>query len=246
MTTKPLSTTICNVAEESDLDDYHVAEGSDCGDSGGVSESELSLVCNGDAGHHSTRGPACHHCNACDVWLYACAGCVGRLSRWYCGKSCQVSDWKLGHKRECQPMSCVATSDGQNRQDAGRARGERALRLTASIHALARQRQGLIAGRASGFMPRDSTEAKQEKVHYTRLPKVNLWAGHFDGGHKVNYERGIACQGQGKRHNNPPARAQPKLGGSRQAKWSNPNPAHSGAATQGSAAKSKKNFKQRL
>ena len=57
----------------------------------------------------------------------------------------------------------------------------------------------------------------------------------------ANRERGVQCFGQGCRHQNPPARAQPKRGGGKQAKWSNPNPARSSAAT--AAKKARKNFK---
>ena len=204
-----------------------------------VNESERSLI------HTSLR--TCHHCNASGVRLYACSGCVGRLSRWYCGTLCQRAAWKLGHKQECRSCAVLVRSDDQKEQQAERGGSELVLRLRASITALALQREGRVVGRASGFRPRDQTETKKEKTHYDPAPKVRVWAGHFDGGHKVNHERGIACQGQGKRHHNPPARSQPRQGGGRQAKWSNPNPgAAKSTGSRGSTTKAKKNFKQRL
>ena len=207
------------------------------------SESECSFTA-----HSSLR--TCDHCNASGVRLYACSRCVGRPAKCYCGTTCQRIDWKLGHKHECgfasSTVQATVRSDDQTERDAQRAGGELVQRLRASITALKLQREGRAIGRASGFRPRDKTETKKEKVHYDPAPKIREWAGQFDGGHKINHERGIACQGQGKRHHNPPARSQPKQGGGKQAKWSNPNPSRSSAAARSSAAKAKKNFKQRL
>ena len=57
-----------------------------------------------------------------------------------------------------------------------------------------------------------------------------------------NNERGVQCHGQGKRHQNPPMRVQPK-GDKRQAKWSNPNPKASSGGASSAATKARKNFK---
>ena len=52
-------------------------------------------------------------------------------------------------------------------------------------------------------------------------------------------ERGVHCFGQGRRHQNPPMRAQPKQGSGRQAKWRNPSP-KAGTIKTAAAAKQRK------
>jgi len=89
------------------------------------------------------------------------------------------------------------------------------------------------------FRPREErVEAApaKEKMRYDRQVAPRLRAVKRFELKKLNNERGLACRGQGKRHQNPAAHSQPaKSMGGRQAKWSNPNP-----------GKSKRNFKQRL
>lgn len=46
----------------------------------------------------SNKSLACNHCGASSVKLSKCAGC---REKQYCGKPCQVADWKAGHKRSC-------------------------------------------------------------------------------------------------------------------------------------------------
>jgi len=127
---------------------------------------------------------------------------------------------------------------------AAEAPSQLALRLRGAIDEQKRGRQRGRRGVAH-FRPRsewaqlDARQA-QPKVAYDRVaaptyatPKKFVLA--------ANRERGVQCFGQGCRHQNPPARAQPKRGGGKQAKWSNPNPARSSAAT--AAKKARKNFK---
>ena len=135
--------------------------------------------------------------------------------------------------RPCEPESRAAEAPSQL-----------ALRLRGAID---EQRRGRQRGRrgVARFRPRsewaqlDARHAQQKVAHdrvaaptYATPKKFVLAA---------NRERGVQCFGQGCRHQNPPARAQPKRGGGKQAKWSNPNPARSSAAT--AAKKARKNFK---
>ncbi len=105
------------------------------------------------------------------------------------------------------------------------------------------ERRGGVA-HCRAYRHRTETE-KRRDVHYAEASHkpVNCRPGFFDGGCKLNNERGRQCRGQGCRHQNAAAHAQPTKGGGRQAKWSNPNPKSSGVAS--SAKKSRKNFKQR-
>jgi len=60
-----------------------------------------------------------------------------------------------------------------------------------------------------------------------RSPKLKAAfaeTGLFDGGHKLNQERGNACRGQGKRHQNAAVHAQPKRNQGRLAKWCSGRP----------------------
>lgn len=60
-------------------------------------------------------------------------------------------------------------------------------------------------------------QARQEHTPRLRLDVVAK--GFYDGGSKTNNERGDACRGQGKRHQNAPVHAQPKRRGGRLPKW---------------------------
>merc|ERR1712087_835680 len=63
-----------------------------------------------------------------------------------------------------------------------------------------------------------ATEARQERVPQRDLSVAAV--GVFDGGCKLNNERGHQCYGQGKRHQNAAVHAQPKKHGGKLAKWS--------------------------
>lgn len=60
------------------------------------------------------------------------------------------------------------------------------------------------------------------EANLRRTPRVHApfeKSGLFDGGHKLNQERGNACRGQGKRHQNAAVHGQPKQNRGRLAKW---------------------------
>ena len=40
-------------------------------------------------------------CAVCDVKKATVSACVRCKAIWYCGKECQVKDWKNGHKHDC-------------------------------------------------------------------------------------------------------------------------------------------------
>ena len=132
-------------------------------------------------------------------------------------------------------MASAASTGNAEDPSASTASTDLALRLRAATQ-LARERGGRALGQH--FRPREDIQAapaKKEKVCYERrvAPKLRAW---YSGHRALNNERGVACRGQGKRHQNPAAHSQPaKSLGGRQAKWSNPNP-----------TSSKRNFKQRL
>ena len=155
-------------------------------------------------------------------------------SVFYCGRECQ--------RQLARSPSAVRSVRAELR--AAEAPSQLALRLRGAID---EQRRGRQRGRrgVARFRPRsewaqlDARQAQQKVAHdrvaaptYATPKKFVLAA---------NRERGVQCFGQGCRHQNPPARAQPKRGGGKQAKWSNPNPARSSAAT--AAKKARKNFK---
>lgn len=61
--------------------------------------------------------------------------------------------------------------------------------------------------------------SKARLEHVPRLCLETTAKGFYDGGSKLNNERGEGCRGQGKRHQNAPVHRQPKKNGGRLAKW---------------------------
>ena len=87
----------------------------------------------------------------------------------------------------------------------------------------------------------DARQTEQKVVHDARQTPAYAKPGKFMM--VANRERGVQCHGQGGRHQNPACRSQPKQGGGRQSKWSNPNPARSSASASAAAKKARKNHK---
>ena len=115
---------------------------------------------------------------------------------------------------------------------------------------LARQREGRVISRDSGFRPRSEwvhCEPQKEKVVHDARPRPLNATRNQRALVPRNNERGLQCHGQGKRHQNPAAHVQPRqAAGRRQAKWSNPNPKSHGGATASAAARARRNFKSAL
>ena len=111
---------------------------------------------------------------------------------------------------------------------------------------LARQREGRVIASQSGFRPRSMwtycEPQKDKPVHDARTRPLEA-SRAYRALVPRNNERGMQCRGQGCRHQNPPAYAQPGKAGGRQAKWANPNP-KAGAGRSSAAVKACKNFKQ--
>ena len=195
----------------------------------------------------SPSQPTCAVC-ASTVKLLTCARCLGQH---YCGKECQRFHWPV-HKQLCRPAAvdlrgAVGTADEAS-DDGIIMDGVLSSKLRTAT-SLARQREGRVTTKGCGFRPRSEwvefAPPATAKTSYNVRREVPLSAAR-DQARLVprNNERGMHCFGQGKRHQNPPMRAQPKQGGGRQAKWSNPNPkASSGTAA---ATKHRKNYKQVL
>ena len=175
-------------------------------------------------------------CSAHQARLLTCARCLGEH---YCSKDCQISDWPR-HKLVCSPVTTPpAPADGEPRV--------LACKLKAATQ-LAKQREGrVLATGRHGFRPRSEwvsfSAPRPEKQTYNARREVPLDASRAARALVPrNNERGVHCHGQGKRHQNPPMRSQPRSGGGRQAKWSNPNPkASSRPSTAGQ--QTRKNYK---
>ena len=106
-----------------------------------------------------------------------------------------------------------------------------------------RQRGGVAVFRPRGRRMRAEEQQKVPTFETHRNVSTRVLAGEVCRT-ALNFERGAKCRGQGCRHQNPAARSQPKSGGGKQCKWSNPNPARK--SDSGAAATTKKNRKAKL
>jgi len=117
----------------------------------------------------------------------------------------------------CLPNGARALCRGQKHQR-WRRRVEVSKRADfAALDAMLAQKAAELAIRRAHWIGVAKAAEKQHEF----APRRDLFvASHFEGGCRMNNERGHQCHGQGKCHQNAPVHGQPKKHGGKLAKWS--------------------------